>query len=176
MQAHLLTILAFSMIIMFMALIMTKRMSVLTALIIVPIIFALLGGFGSEMGAMMLDGVKKMAPVAAMLTFAILFFGIMIDVGLFDPVVKLVLRIVHGDPVRIVMGTAALALFISLDGDGATTYLITTAAMLPLYTRLGMSRLVLACVIMMAGGVMNILPWGGPTARAAAIPTRSERT
>ena len=90
--------------------------------------------------------------------------------------VKLVLRIVHGDPVRIVMGTAALALFISLDGDGATTYLITTAAMLPLYTRLGMSRLVLACVIMMAGGVMNILPWGGPTARAAAIPTRSERT
>ena len=168
MQTHLLTILAFSMIIVFMALIMTKRMSVLTALIIVPIIFALLGGFGSEMGAMMLDGVKKMAPVAAMLTFAILFFGIMIDVGLFDPVVKLVLRIVHGDPVRIVVGTAALALFISLDGDGATTYLITTAAMLPLYTRLGMSRLVLACVIMMAGGVMNILPWGGPTARAAA--------
>jgi CitMHS family citrate-Mg2+:H+ or citrate-Ca2+:H+ symporter len=66
------------------------------------------------------------------------------------------------------MGTALLALFVSLDGDGSTTYLITTAAMLPLYTRLGMSRLVLACVIMMAGGVMNILPWGGPTARAAA--------
>jgi CitMHS family citrate-Mg2+:H+ or citrate-Ca2+:H+ symporter len=33
-----------------------------------------------------------------MLTFAILFFGIMIDVGLFDPMVKLVVRIVHGDP------------------------------------------------------------------------------
>ena len=109
MQTHLLTILAFSMIIVFMALIMTKRMSVLTALIIVPIIFALLGGFGSEIGPMMLNGVKAMAPVAAMLTFAILYFGIMIDVGLFDPVVKLVVRIVHGDPVRIVVGTSTSA-------------------------------------------------------------------
>jgi len=31
-----------------------------------------------------------------------------------------------------------------------------------------MSRLILACVIMLAGGVFNILPWGGPTARAAS--------
>lgn len=157
------------MIIVFMALIMTKRMSVLTALIVVPIAFALLGGFGfAEIGPMMLTGVKAIAPTAAMLMFAILYFGIMIDVGLFDPVVKLVLRAVHGDPVRILIGTAVLALTVSLDGDGSTTYLIVTAAMLPLYTRLGMNRLMLASVIMMAGGVMNILPWGGPTARAAA--------
>lgn len=169
MQTNLITILAFSMIIVFMALIMTKRMSVLTALIVVPIAFALLGGFGfAEIGPMMLTGVKAIAPTAAMLMFAILYFGIMIDVGLFDPVVKLVLRAVHGDPVRILIGTAVLALTVSLDGDGSTTYLIVTAAMLPLYTRLGMNRLMLASVIMMAGGVMNILPWGGPTARAAA--------
>ena len=164
-----LTIQAFAMIIAFMTLIMTKRMPVLTALILVPIGFALLGGFGpTDIGPMMLDGVKAIAPTAAMLMFAILFFGIMIDVGLFDPVVKLVVRAVHGDPLRIVVGTAVLALVVSLDGDGATTYLVVTAAMLPLYTRLGMNPLMLACVIMMAGGVMNILPWGGPTARAAA--------
>ena len=120
-----LTIQAFAMIIAFMALIMTKRMSVLTALIMVPIVFALLGGFGSEIGPMMLNGVKAIAPTAAMLMFAILFFGIMIDVGLFDPVVKLVVRAVHGDPMRIVVGTAVLALFVSLDGDGSTTYLIS---------------------------------------------------
>jgi CitMHS family citrate-Mg2+:H+ or citrate-Ca2+:H+ symporter len=164
-----LTVQAFAMIIAFMTLIMTKRMSVLTALILVPIGFALLAGFSlTELGPMMLNGVKSIAPTAAMLMFAILFFGIMIDVGLFDPLVKVVVRAVHGDPVRIVIGTAVLALLVSLDGDGSTTYLIVTAAMLPLYTRLGMSRLMLACVLMMAGGVMNILPWGGPTARAAA--------
>ena len=163
-----LTIQAFAMIITFMVFIMTKRMSVLTALIVVPIAFALIAGFGGEVGPMMLTGVKTIAPTAAMLMFAILYFGIMIDVGLFDPLVRLVVRVVGGDPMRIVVGTAVLGLVVSLDGDGSTTYLITTAALLPLYIRLGMSRLTLACVIMMAGGVMNILPWGGPTARVAA--------
>jgi CitMHS family citrate-Mg2+:H+ or citrate-Ca2+:H+ symporter len=92
----------------------------------------------------------------------------MIDAGLFDPVVRKILQIVHGDPMKIVLGTAVLAMMVSLDGDGSTTYMITVTAMLPLYVRLGISRLVLACVIMLAGGVFNILPWGGPTARVAS--------
>ena len=46
--------------------------------------------------------------------------------------------------------------------------MITAAAMLPLYRKLGIRPLVLACVTMLAGGVMNILPWGGPTARVAS--------
>lgn len=161
------TLLAYAMPVVFMTLIMTKRMSVLTALVLVPIGFGVIAGFGPKLGPMMLDGIKALAPTGVMLTFAILYFGLMIDAGLFDPVVKLVVRLVHGDPVKIVVGTAALALFVSLDGDGSTTYLITTTALLPLYLRLKMDRLVLASVIMQAGGVMNILPWGGPTARAA---------
>lgn len=163
-----LTLLAYTLIVTFMALIMTKRLSVITALVLVPVAFGLLGGFGAKLGPMMLDGVKALAPTGVMLAFAILYFGLMIDAGLFDPVVKLVVRLVGGDPAKIVVGTAALALFVSLDGDGSTTYLITTTALLPLYVRLKMDRLILASVIMQAGGVMNILPWGGPTARAAA--------
>ncbi|MBD8654225.1 citrate:proton symporter [Oxalobacteraceae sp. CFBP 13730] len=162
-----LTILAYSMVVVFMYLIMTKRLPALVALIVVPIGFGVIGGFGPQLGPMMLDGIRNLAPTGVMLMFAILYFGIMIDSGLFDPVVRLILKIVGGDPFKIVVGTAVLAMFISLDGDGATTYMITVAAMLPLYVRLGMSRLVLACVIMLAGGVFNILPWGGPTARAA---------
>jgi citrate-Mg2+:H+ or citrate-Ca2+:H+ symporter, CitMHS family len=163
-----LTALAYSMVVVFMFLIMTKRLPALVALIIVPIVFALIGGFGPELGPMMLAGIKQLAPTGVMLMFAILYFGVMIDAGLFDPVVRRILKIVQGDPMKIVVGTAVLAMFISLDGDGATTYMITVSAMLPLYQRLGMSRLVLACVIMLAGGVFNILPWGGPTARAAS--------
>ena len=162
-----LTILAYSMVVVFMYLIMTKRLPALVALIVVPIGFGVIGGFGPQLGPMMLDGIRNLAPTGVMLIFAILYFGIMIDSGLFDPVVRLILKLVGGDPFKIVVGTAVLAMFISLDGDGATTYMITVAAMLPLYVRLGMSRLVLACVIMLAGGVFNILPWGGPTARAA---------
>ena len=163
-----LTLLAFAMIVVFMALIMTKRMSVLTALILVPIVFAIVGGFSRQLGPMMLDGVKALAPTAVMLLFAILFFSIMIDVGLFEPVVARVVRLVQGDPLKILVGTSILTLLVSLDGDGSTTYLIVTSALLPLYRRLGLNRLMLASVIMQAGGVMNILPWGGPTARAAS--------
>lgn len=163
-----LTILAYSMVVVFMFLIMTKRLPALVALIVVPIAFGLIGGFGADLGPMMLDGIRALAPTGVMLMFAILYFGVMIDAGLFDPIVRRIVTLVQGDPMKIVVGTAVLAMTISLDGDGATTYMITVSAMLPLYVRLGMSRLVLACVIMLAGGVFNILPWGGPTARAAS--------
>lgn len=160
--------LGFGMVITFMYLIMSKRLSPLVALIAVPIVFALVGGFGAGINEMMLEGIKKIAPTGVMLMFAILYFGVMIDAGLFDPLVRVILRIVKGDPLKIVVGTAILALLISLDGDGSTTYMITVSAMLPLYQRLGMNALNMTCVTILAGGVMNLTPWGGPTARAAA--------
>lgn len=168
-----LTLLAYGLVVTFMTLIMTRRLSPLVALILVPIVFGLLGGFATELGGYMVDGVTKLAPTGVMLMFAILYFAIMLDAGLFEPFVRRLVALVHGDPVRVAMGSAALALLVSLDGDGSTTYMITTAAMLPLYRALGMRPAVLACVTMLASGVMNTLPWGGPTARAAsalAIP------
>jgi citrate-Mg2+:H+ or citrate-Ca2+:H+ symporter, CitMHS family len=161
----LLTILGFSLIIIFMLLIMTKRLSAMIALIVVPIVFALIGGFGKDMGPMALEGIKSVAPTGIMILFAILFFGIMIDAGVFDPIISTILKLVKGDPVKIAIGTAILALMISLDGDGTTTYMITISAMLPLYKRIGMKPMVLAGIAVSASGVMNLLPWGGPTAR-----------
>ncbi|MEO7358910.1 MAG: CitMHS family transporter [Gemmatimonadaceae bacterium] len=163
-----LTALAYGMVIVFMTLIMTKRLSPLTALILVPVVFGMLAGFSSQLGEMMVAGITKLAPTGVMLMFAILYFAVMIDAGLFEPFVRRLVALVHGDPMRVVVGTAALALLVSLDGDGSTTYMITTAAMLPLYRKLNMRPLVLACVTMLASGIMNILPWGGPTARAAS--------
>ncbi|WP_031371010.1 CitMHS family transporter [Lysobacter antibioticus] len=162
-----LTALGFGMVLTFMYLIMSKRMSPLVALIVIPILFALVGGFRNDIGEMMIEGIKKIAPTGVMLMFAILYFGVMIDAGLFDPVVKRILKLVKGDPVKIVVGTAVLAMLISLDGDGSTTYMITVSAMLPLFQRLRMNALNLTCVTILAGGVMNLTPWGGPTARAA---------
>ena len=164
----LLTLLGFGMVMTFMTLIMTKRLSPLVALILIPIVFALIGGFAPTMGAMMLDGIRKIAPTGVMLMFAILYFGVMINAGMFDPVVGIILRMVKGDPLKIVVGSAALALLISLDGDGSTTYMITIASMLPLYRRLKMNPLNLTCVAILASGIMNLTPWGGPTARAAS--------
>lgn len=163
-----LTLLGFGMVTTFMILIMMKKLSPLVALISIPIIFALIGGFGGEgIGQMMLEGIRTLAPTGVMLMFAILYFGVMIDAGLFDPIVRRILAVVGNDPLKVVMGTAILAAFISLDGDGSTTYMIVVASMLPLYKRLGIDPLALCCVTMLASGVMNLTPWGGPLARAA---------
>ncbi|MER5310487.1 citrate:proton symporter [Streptomyces sp. NPDC002773] len=162
-----LTVLGFAMIATFLVLIMMKKMSPIAALVLIPALFCVAVGQGAQLGDYVIEGVGKLAPTAAMLMFAIVYFGVMIDVGLFDPIVRGILRFCKADPVRIVVGTAVLAAIVSLDGDGSTTFMITVSAMYPLYKRLGMSLVVMTGVAATANGVMNTLPWGGPTARAA---------
>ncbi|SFP55913.1 CitMHS family transporter [Pseudomonas sp. NFPP28] len=160
--------LSYAMIVCFMYLIMSKRLSPLVALLLVPILFGCLGGFATQLGGMMYDGVKMLAPTGIMLTFAILYFCMMTDAGLFNPLIKVLLRLVKGDPRKIVVGTSVLGLCVGLDGDGATTYIIATAAFLPLYRLTGIRLQVMATVLLLAIGVMNILPWAGPFSRAAS--------
>ncbi|MET8166670.1 citrate:proton symporter [Streptomyces sp. NPDC005329] len=162
-----LTILGFAMIATFLVLIMLKKMSPIAALVLIPALFCVFVGKGAKLGDYVIDGVTSLAPTAAMLMFAIVYFGVMIDVGLFDPIVRGILKFCKADPLRIVVGTALLAAIVSLDGDGSTTFMITVSAMYPLYKRLKMSLVVMTGVAAMANGVMNTLPWGGPTARAA---------
>lgn len=150
-----------------LALILSSRTSPLSALILVPVVAALIAGLGPAVPGYIVAGIAKIAPVAGMFVFAILFFGIMTDVGLLAPLVSLVLRLVGEKPTRIAVGTALLALLIHLDGSGAVCFLVTIPALRPLYDRLGMDRRVLACTASMAAGV-NFLPWTGPTLRAAA--------
>lgn len=164
-----LAIAGFTMIMVFMYLIMSKRMSAMNALILIPIVFAIgVGFYDAKLGKMMIDGVKKVAPTGIMICFAILFFGIMIDAGLFDPVIERILKAVHGDPMKVCVGTAVLAAFISLDGDGSTTYLVTCSAMMAVHRRLGINPIILPALALMENSVMNIIPWGGPTGRVLA--------
>ncbi|AJT42056.1 CitMHS family transporter [Psychromicrobium lacuslunae] len=167
-----LVVLGFLMIAVFMVLIMTKRMTPVLALILVPTVFGLFAGgllWGEDhnLGDMVMKSIGGLSSTAALLMFAIIYFGLMIDVGLFDPLVRFILRVLGNDPAKVVLGTALLAAAVSLDGDGSTTFIVTTAAMLPVYLRLGLSPVVLTCVAGLANGTLNIVPWGGPTIRAA---------
>ncbi len=148
---------------------MAKKLSPVTALVIVPIVFAIIGGFGLELGKMMLDGLKEVAPSAALLLFAIMFFGILIDAGLFDPLINQMMKFVKGDPLKIAIGTALIAMTVALDGDGTTTHMITISAMLALYLRIGMNPLILATISLLSVSIMSgMTPWGGPATRAIA--------
>ncbi|MGA4518517.1 CitMHS family transporter [Solibacillus silvestris] len=164
-----LTFIGISMVVVFTYLIMAKKLSPVTALVIVPIVFALIAGFRLELGEMMLDGLKQVAPSAALLLFAILFFGLLIDAGLFDPLINKMMTFVKGDPVKIAIGTAIIAMTVALDGDGTTTHMITISAMLALYLRIGMNPLILGTISLLSVSIMSgMTPWGGPATRAIA--------
>jgi CitMHS family citrate-Mg2+:H+ or citrate-Ca2+:H+ symporter len=163
-----LALLGYGIVITFMVLIMMKKMTAFASLITIPVIYALIGGMGPKIGAYSLTGIKGVTTTATMLLFAILFFGIMINVGLFDPLVKFIVKTVKGDPLKVLVGTAILAAVVSIDGDGTTTTMIVTSALLPVYKRLKIKPLYLATIIIMQNSIMNLLPWGGPTARIMA--------
>jgi CitMHS family citrate-Mg2+:H+ or citrate-Ca2+:H+ symporter len=151
-----------------LTLILFRITSVIVALTLVPIAAALFGGFGSQIGTFAMDGIRSVTAVAALLAFAVIYFGIMNDAGLFEPMIRALVRIVGTDPVRIVVGTTAIATVAHLDGAGASTFMVTVPAVLPLYKRARMDPLTLTCATALAAGTMNMLPWGGPTTRAAS--------
>ena len=150
-----------------LAAILSRRVSPLVALIGFPVAASLLAGFGLETGHFMLTGIQGIAGVVGMFVFAILFFGIMTDARMLEPIISWLLRIIGQRPSRIVPGSALLALLVHLDGSGAVVFLVTVPALLPVYEKAGIDRRILACVASLAAGV-NFLPWTGPTLRASA--------
>ncbi|GEO11212.1 CitMHS family transporter [Segetibacter aerophilus] len=154
-------------IIIFLVLIITKRLSVITALVLVPVIIALIAGFGyKEIGTMALAGIKQVAPTGILLMFAVLFFSVMLDAGLFDPVIALIVRSVKGDPLKVIVGTAILTMLVHLDGDGTATFMIVLSAFFPIYKKLGINRLILAGIVALSVGPMHLVPWSGTSVRA----------
>jgi len=154
-------------IVLLLLLVTTKKASPVVALILVPVITGILAGFRGELAGMIGEGLKNIAPTGIMFVFAILFFGVLMDAGTFKPIISRLLRFAGNDPVKITVATAILAMLIHLDGSGAVTFLVVVPAMVPIYDQLGMRRITLASIVALSAGTMNILPWGGPTIRAA---------
>lgn len=164
-----LAFLGFTTVLLFLVATLSGRISVLVGLVLIPLAAGLAAGAGPEIGTMMMDGIIRVAPTGIMIMFAVLYFGLMLGTGIFQPMILWLASMIKGDPVRLCLVTAALTMLVALDGDGATTFLITVTAMLPVHRALRMNPLVLPGVVALAAGVMNILPWGGPTARAMAV-------
>lgn len=177
--------LGFITVIVMLVLVMTKKASPTIALIGVPLVTGIIASFffvtdpekapgiinaGANilgLGKMITSGIGTVAATGVMFIFSILFFGILTDAGTFRPIIKGILGVIGTDPVKITLGTAILAMCVHLDGSGAVTFLICVPALLPVYDAVGMRRTTLATCVAMSAGVMNIMPWGGPTIRAA---------
>lgn len=147
---------------------LTRKLSPLVAFTAIPVAAGFVLGFGIEdLGLFMADGVSSVAPMVALFIFSILYFGLMRDRGLFEPVVQFAVRAINGKPIRLTIITVLIAALAHLDGAGATTFLLTIPTLLPIYDRLKVRRVVLLMLVGTSAGIMNMVPWGGPTVRAA---------
>ena len=199
-----LAVLGFVTIILVLALIMSKKVSTLVALIFVPAITGFIVawmkapaaiiaaakaaaekagtefveptiGFGDiflkAMTTLSTDymgkGLSSIVATGVMFIFAILFFSTCSDAGVFDPIINFILKFTGEDPIKICIGTFAIGCICHLDGSGATTFLIAIPACMPMFKKMKMNLWVEATLVALAAGIMNIMPWGGPTVRAA---------
>jgi len=72
-----------------LALLLTNRMAAVVALAGVPILAALVAGFApSEVGEFVGEGLGGVVGVTTMFIFAIVYFGLMRDAGMFDPFIN----------------------------------------------------------------------------------------
>lgn len=165
-----LTLIGILIIVTIVALLMSGKTSPIVAMSIVPLIGALIAGFSiSEISSFFEAGLLKVSKVATMFLFAILFFSILKELHVFDPMIRNMVRLTRGNVVIVAVMTTLIAAIVHLDGSGAATFLIIIPALLPLYRKLGMSPYLM--LLLMAGsmGIMNMVPWGGPLGRASAV-------
>lgn len=152
------------------ALLISKKVSPIVAFTLIPIIAAVVAGFDlDDISGFFSVGVNDVISVAVMFIFAILFFGIMQDAGLFDPVINKVLALSKGNVIGVAVATVIVACVAHLDGSGATTFLLTVPALLPTYKRLQMSPYLLLLLIGLGASIMNMVPWAGPVARVGTV-------
>lgn len=115
------------------------------------------------------QGVNSVSSTAVLFIFAILFFGLLNEAGVFNKIINILLRFSKNNVYSICLLTAIISIVVHLDGSGASSFLIVIPAMLPIYEKLGIRKTTLMTIIAISLGVMNLLPWGGPTLRAATI-------
>lgn len=151
-------------------LLLTEKVSPIIALILVPLIGALLAGFDvSQLKEFYSGGTKSVTQIVIMFMFSILFFGIMNDVGLFRPMIGGLIKLTRGNIVAVSVGTVLVSVVAQLDGAGATTFLLVVPALLPLYKRLHMNPYLLFLLLTSSAGLINLLPRGGPIGRVASV-------
>ncbi|HCK88680.1 MAG TPA: citrate transporter [Erysipelotrichaceae bacterium] len=144
------------------------------AFIVWPTILALIlvvgGRFSFDsLAAMIKSGFNSTGPTAALFVFSVLYFGIMTDAGMFDVIIGKLMTLVGDNVIGVCIVTCIIALVGHLDGGGASTFCIVVPAMLPVFRRMHMRKTSLLRIAVLAMGVLNLMPWAGPTMRAASV-------
>ncbi|MCB6346206.1 CitMHS family transporter [Enterocloster lavalensis] len=163
-----LALVGFLIIIVMMLLIFRSKALPAFCFAVLPIIGALICGFSlADISDFIGKGVGSTWQTAILFIFSVTYFGIMNDAGLFDKLVDGLVKKAGKNITLILIFTSIIAMIGHIDGAAATTYLITIPTMLPIYKKMHIRPTVLLLLCGAATGIMNLVPWGGPTIRAA---------
>jgi len=165
-----LAFMGFLMVIATIYLLLKGKSNPITVMIIVPVITALLVGTNFEqLSEYVGTGIETVMGNAVLFIFSIIFFGVMQDLGVFDPMVDWLIKVAGDSVIAITIVTGIIGIVAHIDGATATTVLITIPAMYPIYKKIGIKTEVLLALVTASMGVMNLLPWGGPVARVSSV-------
>lgn len=163
-------VVGFAMIICIVALLLKGKMSPIVVLTVIPAVAALILGHGPvEIADFIKEGVKTTTNNGILFIFSVIYFGVMSDTGMFDVIVNFLVKKAGNNVIAVTVATAIIATIAHLDGTTATTVLITIPALYPVYKAMKIDAKILLCLTGACMGVMNLLPWGGPVARAATV-------
>ena len=163
-------ILGYAMIALLIVLLLRNKITPYLGFIIIPPIFALLAGYSlDDLNKFMKAGVSGAMGTAVLALLSVIFFSIMTENGVFDPVVDLLVKKAGNNVAVVTVIAALIAHFSHLDTGTTSTLLVTIPAMLPIFKRLGIDRRYLYLEIVQAIAIMNLLPWGGAITRSSAV-------
>lgn len=160
----------FAMIVVLIGLLLSEKVHTVVVFCLTPVIFALVAGFNlKEIGDFITFGVGITSRTAILCIFAILYFSIMSEQGMFDGIVRGLSKLAGKNIILIFIATALIACFSHLDGASASTLLVTIPAMLPVFKKLHIKPINMLFIISAAIGVMNLMPWSGGIVRVASV-------
>lgn len=160
----------FIMIFLIVFLLLKGKMSPIVVLALIPTVAALILGFSpQEIAGFIEDGISTTTSNGILFIFSVIYFGVMSDTGMFDVIVNFLVKKAGNNVIAVTVATAIIATIAHMDGTTATTVLITIPALYPVYKAMKIDTKILLCLTGACMGVMNLLPWGGPVARAATV-------
>lgn len=165
-----LAVIGFALMFILMFVLIKEKLSPPVAFILLPLIAAILAGCGAEeISGFVATGLSTMLDTAVLFIFSISYFTLMSEAGLFDPIINFLIKKVGKSVTTILFAVVMTTMVAHLDGSGATTFLIVVPAFLPICKKLKVRPEALLGAICGMYAVMNIVPWGGPTIRAASV-------
>ena len=131
-------------------------------IILIPVACGIVTGNLSlkDISSYITGGIQSTAALGIMAAFAVLYFTMMNEMGVFDVIVNFITKHIGKHVFPVLAATFFVAIASHLDGQAPSTILVTVPALYPFYKKMKIRPQLLAYVLSLAVGIWNFLPWG----------------